>query len=214
MIEIRYLGHSGFYVRTKTGRVIFDPFAPEVGFKMKKVEADVVFVSHGHYDHSYVEGVGGDPVIIFGPGEYEVKGVKGRGFKTYHDKEKGTKRGENTVYLVQVEDVNLVHLGDLGHVLDERIVEEMGEVEVLFVPVGGFYTMELSDVVKVIEQIEPRIIVPMHYKTKEHAEEFKQVQGIKPFLQEMGVKDYQVVDKLVLKKDTEVDKVVVMERWR
>ena len=213
MVEIRYLGHSSFYIRTKTARLVFDPFPPEVGFKMKKVEADVVFVSHNHFDHSYVEGVRGDFVVVGGPGEYEVKGVKAWGFASYHDTKHGAQRGENTIYLVSTEGFNLVHLGDLGHLLDDKIVEALGEVDVLFIPVGGFYTLELPDVVKVIEQIEPKVIVPMHYRTKQHGSSFDQVAPLEPFLQEMGVKEWQAVDKLVLKKETELGPVVVMKRW-
>ncbi|NOY14855.1 MAG: MBL fold metallo-hydrolase [bacterium] len=214
MVEIRYLGHAGFYIRSKQAKLVIDPFSPEVGFAMKKVEADVVLVSHNHFDHSYVDGVKGDFVVINGPGEYEVLGVKVRGFKTYHDKNKGAERGVNTLYSMKVDGISAVHVGDLGHVLENGIIEELGEVDVLFVPVGGFFTLELSDVVKLVEQIEPRIIIPMHYKTKEHSQTFEKIAGIEPFLQEMGVKEWEAVDKLVLKKDEEVDRVVVMKRWK
>ena len=214
MVEIRYLGHAAFYVKTKRARVVFDPFPPAVGFKMKRVEADVVFVSHSHFDHSYIEGVEGDFVVVVGPGEYEVKGIKAYGFATYHDSEQGNQRGENTVYLIQVEGFNLVHLGDLGHPLDDKIVEALGEVDVLFIPVGGFYTLELPDVVKVIEQIEPKVIIPMHYRTSQHSSDFAKIAPLELFLQEMGVKEWQSVDKLVLKKETELGPVVVMNRWK
>ena len=214
MVEIRYLGHAGFYVKSRQAALVFDPFPPEVGFRMRPVKADVVFVSHFHYDHNFVEGVKNDFVVVSGPGEYEIRGVKAKGFKTYHDKKKGAERGENTVYLVNVEDFNLVHLGDLGHVLDEKIVEELGEVDVLFIPVGGFYTLDLPDVIKVIEQIEPKTIVPMHYRTPEHGAGFEKISTLEPFMQEMGVKDWQAVDKLVLKKESDLDRVVVLKRWQ
>jgi len=215
MIEVKYLGHAAFYIKTGRVKIITDPFPPEVGFKMKRLEADVVTVSHNHYDHAYIKGVNGRFVVISGPGEYEVKGVHIRGFRSYHDDKQGQLRGVNTIYRFQVDDTTLVHLGDLGHALDDDLLELMGEVDVVFVPVGGYYTLEMDEVIKVIEQLEPKYIVPMHYRTSQHeTKTFAPIAPLETFLQAMGVKAAEVTqDRLVVKKDTDTSQVVVLNRW-
>src|SRR3989344_5179085 len=152
IMEINYLGHASFRLKGKNSTVITDPFNPEmVGLKMPKQLADMVTVSHQHPDHNYVEGVKakGDQLLVFdAPGEYESKGIDIRAWRTFHDDQKGTTRGVNTVFQIVIEGVSVTHLGDLGHLLDDKIIEAIGETDVLMVPVGGYYTIDAVQAAK------------------------------------------------------------------
>jgi len=196
-MKIRYLGHSSFKIVTGSVTIITDPFNPEkVGLPYPKVQADLVLSSHDHPDHNYFEGVTGEPFVISAPGEYEVKGVKVRGFQTFHDDKGGVERGKNTIYLVETEDLSLCHLGDLGHLLDDKIVEEFEDLDVLFVPVGGVYTLSVSDAAKVVAQLEPKYIFPMHYLIENGKGTIKDLQPVSAFLGEMGVGQIEPKDEL------------------
>ncbi len=215
MIKIQWLGHSAFYLRFPKLRAVIDPFPPSVGFKMKKMEADLVLVTHNHFDHSYIEGVKGNFMLINGPGEYEFHQVRINGWLTYHDKEKGQERGLNTIYQLLEDNFSLLHLGDLGHPLEDELVEKIGQVDVLFVPVGGFYTLPLEDVIKVIDQLEPHYVIPMHYRTVEHSDRFAKIDPLDVFLKEMGVKKEEVTQPQLVLKIAEKElptQVVVLER--
>ena len=133
---------------------------------MGKPTARIVTVSHQHPGHSYVQGIGGEPKLVTGPGEYEISGVLIIGIATFHDGEGGKKRGKNTVYLMEVDEVSVCHLGDLGHVLTAEQVEEIDNVDVLLLPVGGVSTIDAPMAAEVVRQLEPKVVVPMHYKTQ------------------------------------------------
>lgn len=164
-MEIKYLGHAAFSLKSKGTRLIFDPFDPVmVGLNFKKREADLVCVSHQHQDHNFVQGVGGSPFVISGPGEYEIKGIKVTGIGSFHDESQGKERGPNTIYLVEAEGVFLCHLGDLGHKLNDNQLKKLEKVDVLFVPVGGFYTIDAKVAVEVTAQVEPKVVIPMHFR--------------------------------------------------
>ncbi|MEX1061678.1 MAG: MBL fold metallo-hydrolase [Patescibacteria group bacterium] len=212
-MKIEYLGHSSFKITHKTGVLVIDPFDPYVGLPVKKVEANLVLSSHDHKDHRYLESVTGDPFVVTAPGEYEVGGVKVRGFSSYHDDQEGKERGRNTVYLFEVEGVSLCHLGDLGHLLSEQTVEEMGDLGVLFVPVGGIYTIDAPTAAKVVAQLEPRYIIPMHYRVEGMDKSFNDLAPVKTFLEEMGIEDQEEVVKLEVSTGTlpEEPKVVVLQ---
>jgi len=196
-MRIEFLGHSSFRITHKGGTVVTDPFDPaNVGLPYSKFEADLVLSSHGHPDHNYTAGISGNPFVISSPGEYEVGGVKVRGFSTFHDGQGGKERGKNTVYLFEVEGVSLCHLGDLGHALSEAIVEEMGDLGILFVPVGGVYTIDHIQASKVVSQLEPRYIIPMHYRVEGISDTFKDLQPVSAFLEEMGAEPGEEMDKL------------------
>ncbi len=217
MIKINWLGHSAFNIKLPQLRAVIDPFPPEVGFKMKPVEADVVLVTHTHFDHSYIQGVKGEYILINGPGEYEIKGVHIKGWTTYHDKKNGAERGLNTIYRLEGDGFSLLHLGDLGHSLSDDLVEEIGEVDVLFIPVGGFYTLPMEDVVKVIDQLEPTYVLPMHYRTREHSSRFDKIAPLADFLKEMGVKEEEVRRSSLVLKSKEAEpqtQIVVLERQK
>jgi len=214
-MQISYLGHSSFKIKTKTATLVTDPYSSKVGFKMPKVEAEIVTVSHDHYDHNFVEAVKGRPFVITGPGEYEIKEVGVHGLATYHDAKEGEDRGNNTVYLITAEDLTVCHLGDLGHQLSARMVEEIGEIDVLLIPVGGQFTIGPKRAVEVITQVEPRIVVPMHYRINRHQTEgFSKVLPVDAFLKQIGV-EYKKEDRLVVSKsglEEEMEVVVLKER--
>ena len=167
VIDITYLGHSSFKIKSKGAVVVTDPYdSKSTGLKFPKTEAQIVLVSHEHPDHSNSMGVDGSPKVISGPGEYEVRCVSVVGIPSYHDGKKGEERGSNTIYVFNVDGVVLCHLGDLGHKLSQDQLSEIGDVDILFVPVGGVYTIDASDAVEVIASIDPKIVIPMHYKVE------------------------------------------------
>lgn len=204
-MDITYLGHSAFKLRGKIATIITDPYAASVGFDMPKVSADIVTVSHQHEDHNAVNKVSGtarrpEPYLIQAPGEYEVSGVGVFGWQTFHDDAEGKQRGKNTVYIIHLDGLRICHLGDLGHVLSEAQIHQIGEVDVLLVPVGGFYTINAKQAVEVIKELQPSVIVPMHYQTSRHNQEmFAQVAPVSQFLTEMGLEEpIEPQEKLVL----------------
>lgn len=173
VMEISYLGHSCFKIKTKSGVVVMDPYGPNTGLKFPSVGADIVTVSHSHEDHNNFEAVMGtsrrsSPFVINESGEYEVEGITIFGYQTKHDEKNGVERGENVIFVVQTEDLRVLHLGDLGHELSEKLVDELNGIDILMVPVGGVYTIDPETAVKVIEAIEPTYVLPMHYQTPLH----------------------------------------------
>lgn len=213
-MDIKYLGHASFHLKGKDTSVVCDPFDPKmVGLKFPSVEADIVTISHHHHDHDYDAALSGKPLVIDIAGEYEKKGVRVTGYMTYHDAEKGTERGVNILYKIEIDGVMVVHCGDLGHQIDDELSDELGEVDVLMVPVGGHYTIDAKGAIAVIKDIEPKIIIPMHYRTDKHAPGFSEVALLSDFIKAMEIGEYEAVKKLSLKKDaiTEEMKVVVMD---
>lgn len=202
-MDITYLGHSSFKLRGKSATLVTDPFNPEMlGLKFPVVAADIVTISHNHADHNYFTAVGGVPVIVSGPGEYEVKGVNIIGVSTYHDNSNGRERGKNTVYRINMDGISLVHCGDLGHKLSDKDKEIFSGCDVLMIPVGGFYTITVKDASEIVTQLEPGIVIPMHYKlpsTKQKIGENLAEVGV--FLKEMGKEGIQSQPKLNITKD-------------
>lgn len=214
-MEITYLGHSSFRFRGKTASVVTDPYDPKmVGLKFTRVSADIVTVSHDHHDHNYVSVVGDVKRIINGPGEYEISGVSIIGIPTFHDEKKGDERGRNTIYIIEIDNLRVVHLGDLGHKLSEDVLEEIGTVDILLVPVGGVYTIDSDTAAEVVREIEPSITIPMHYFLRGmNKEAFGKLSGVDEFLKDVGL-SVERLDKLSIKKSEIQDdqKVVVLEK--
>jgi L-ascorbate metabolism protein UlaG (beta-lactamase superfamily) len=198
-MEITWLGHSCFRLKGKQASVITDPYSPATGYTLGKVTADIVTVSHQHPGHSYVQGVSGEPRILKSPGEYEAAGILTVGVHTFHDAEKGALRGKNTVFVIDVDDVMICHLGDLGHVLTAEQVAEIDGVDVLLVPVGGGSTIDAVQAAQVVRQLEPKIVIPMHYKTESVK---KDLETAERFLKEMGVKEIVPQPKLLANKNS------------
>ena len=165
-MKIKWLGHSCFKIVSKNGiRILTDPFDDNVGYKIPSVEADIVTVSHGHYDHNFTDCVKGDFEIINKIGHFNVKDIPITGIHTYHDDTEGSKRGDNIVYIFEMDGLRICHLGDLGHLLSTAQLEMAGRIDVLLIPVGGNFTLDAAMAVEVINQIKPLVVLPMHYKT-------------------------------------------------
>jgi L-ascorbate metabolism protein UlaG (beta-lactamase superfamily) len=182
-VDITWLGHSCFRIKGSQAVIITDPFPPDTGYTLGKQTADIVTVSHPHPSHSYDQGISGQHRLVKGPGEYEISGVLILGIGTYHDSVKGQSCGKNTVYLMEIDGVAICHLGDIGHVLGDEPVEEMGNVDVLMLPVGGVSTINAAMAAEVIRKLEPKVVIPMHYKTPQTSRDLEPVDD---FLKEMG----------------------------
>jgi L-ascorbate metabolism protein UlaG (beta-lactamase superfamily) len=198
-MEITWYGHSCFRLRDRLATVITDPYDNSIGYTLPKVRADVVTVSHDHPDHNYVEGIKGEPKVINGPGEYEVRGIFITGIPTFHDRKGGTIRGRNTVFLFDFEGLTVCHLGDLGHVPTQSQVEALSDIDVLLIPVGAVSTINAAQAAEVISLLEPRLVIPMHYKTK--ALNVK-LDPVSKFLKEMGLSSVATHDSLKVTKST------------
>jgi len=168
-MEITWYGHACFLIVTDRGiRIVMDPYDPGFGglsYGLIPDEADIVTVSHNHGDHNYVAGVPGKPLVVRGTGKHEAKGITFNGVATYHDESGGNERGGNTIFAFDADGITMCHCGDLGHVLTETEVKEVGAVDVLLIPVGGFYTIGPKEADEVIGQLSPQMVIPMHFKT-------------------------------------------------
>lgn len=214
-MDIKYLGHSSFHIKTKDSTVVTDPYDTKmVGIKYPKVDADIVTVSHQHGDHNAVAAVGGKPLVIDWPGEYEKRGVRITGYQTFHDKNKGADRGENIMFKIEADGISILHCGDLGLVPDQNFIEDIGEVNILMVPIGGFYTIDPQEAVEVVRKVEPSIVIPMHYNHEKLDQQmFSKLATVQDFLQKIGATPETTAKLTVKKEDFQVEgmKVVVME---
>jgi L-ascorbate metabolism protein UlaG (beta-lactamase superfamily) len=191
-MKVKWLGHSCFLVTSRDGlRVITDPYVVGGSINYSPIEetADIVTVSHGHDDHSNVSAVQGKPEVVRGNGTKAAKGIQFRGITTYHDASQGTQRGPNTVFCFTIDDIKLCHLGDLGHVLSPGQVNEISTVDILLTPVGGFYTIDASTASQVCDQLKPKVVIPMHFKTPKCA---YPIAGVDDFLK--GKKNVRRID--------------------
>lgn len=170
-MKVKWLGHSCFLVSSSAGvRILTDPyesggFNGGLGYKPVREKADIVTISHEHSDHNYVKGIPGEPDVIRRTGRHEVRGVEIDGVLTCHDKTDGRQRGLNTVFCLNVDGIRVCHLGDLGHELSEKETKAVGRVDVLLIPVGGYFTIDAAEATRVAAALGPRIVFPMHYKT-------------------------------------------------
>ncbi len=192
-MEITWLGHSCFLIKGKEKTIITDPCHPDLGYRLGEPEADIVTLSHFHPGHSYIEGVANDPRQIRSPGEYEIGGVFITGIASFHDNKKGEVRGKNTIYVVEMDGMTLCHLGDLGHPLDSHLIEEIGDISILFLPVGEVSTITIDTATEIIRQLEPAIVIPMHYKTEVFTGNLSPVDK---FLDTMRIRELEAKPKL------------------
>jgi len=167
-VNIKWLGHASFLITSEEGlKIITDPYSLGGGIDYGKIEevADIVTVSHKHGDHDNVAAVKGKPEVVSALGSRRVKGVDFRGIPSYHDEAKGRQRGDNIIFCFTLDGIRICHLGDLGHQLDASQIAEIGEVDILLLPVGGVYTIDAKGATKVCEKLNPKVVIPMHYKT-------------------------------------------------
>jgi L-ascorbate metabolism protein UlaG (beta-lactamase superfamily) len=199
-MELSWLGHACFRLRGKDATLITDPPAPATGYSLGRPSADILTISHHHPGHDFVKAVSGEPKIIDGPGEYEVQQILISGVQTYHDRERGKALGRNTAYLITMDEIQICHLGDLGGPLDNNAQEALSGADVLLIPVGGGDALDAASAVEVIAQIEPRIIVPMHYATPAFKPNGSQLDPVDKFLHEMGVEAPEPLPKVAITK--------------
>jgi len=183
-MDITWYGHACFRLNERNIVAVTDPFGEDQGFVRPRIRADLVTISHDHAGHDNRIGFRGGPRFFDGPGEYEVKGVFVTGVATYHDGRSGATRGRNTVFLFEFNGLTVCHLGDLGHVPTQSQVEALSDVDVLLIPVGGVHTIDASKATEVISLIEPRLVIPMHYKTPE---EMVRLHTVTRFFKAMGL---------------------------
>jgi L-ascorbate metabolism protein UlaG (beta-lactamase superfamily) len=206
-MEITWYGQSCFRLRDKLATVVTDPYDKSIGYSLPRVRADIVTVSHDHSDHNYVKGVRGKPKVISGPGEYEVRGVFITGIPSFHDRKKGASRGRNTIFLFDFDGLTVCHLGDLGHVPTQAQVEALSDIDVLLIPVGSRLTINAAQAAEVISLLEPRLVIPMHYKTK--ALKVK-LDPVSKFLKEMGLGKLATQESLKVTRSSLPDEAQVM----
>jgi len=186
-MEIVWYGHSCFRLRQRGGpAIVTDPYDNSIGYTLPRLRADIVTVSHDHGDHNYVQGIRGHPKVLTSPGEYEIQGVFITGIPTFHDRKEGKERGRNIIFLFDFDGLTICHLGDLGHVLSQPQAEALGNVDVLLIPAGGVSTITAARAAEVVSVLEPRLVIPMHYKTKVLN---LRLNTVRNFLKEMGADD-------------------------
>jgi len=168
-MKIRYLGHSAFLITSDTGvKIISDPYETGPGLTYGEIteSADVVTVSHDHPDHCNVAAVKGNPEVVRRTGRSTAKGIEFKGIASYHDDAGGSMRGNNVIFCFELDGIKVCHLGDLGHLLDDKQVAEIGTVDILLIPVGGYFTIDARAATEVCNQLKPKVIIPMHYRTE------------------------------------------------
>ncbi|MBD3279589.1 MAG: hypothetical protein GF390_02655 [Candidatus Pacebacteria bacterium] len=202
-MQIQYYGHSCFRLKGKRGMVVMDPYDDYVGLSLPNISADIVTISHDHQDHNQASVIRGtarrdQPFVIKQPGEYEVGGISVFGVGAFHDENQGVERGKNIIFTVLIDGVRVCHLGDLGHEIKEDLIAEIGMIDVLLLPVGGVYTIDPKQAVKVARSLEPAIVIPMHYQTDQHEQKvFGELSTLADFLKEYSAEP-ETVNKLSL----------------
>jgi L-ascorbate metabolism protein UlaG (beta-lactamase superfamily) len=211
---LQYLGQSCFKIQDKTTAdgitLVTDPFDKELGLKVPNFEADIITISHDHHDHNNARALRGTPFIISRAGEYDVKGVAVHGVDSFHDNKEGKEKGGNIIYRIEIDDISIAHLGDLGHILTNQQLEVLVGTDILLIPVGGKYTIDAKQAMEVISQIEPRMVIPMHYKLPGMKMDFDSVDR---FIKEIGLKPTEEERLKINKKDLPVEdmELVVMK---
>ncbi len=220
-MNISWYGQACFVFRTTSNNhqvtVVIDPFDPKIGLEPPRIEADILLVSHEHFDHNNISAIKGTPFLIKEPGEYEVKNVFVEGLEAFHDNKQGTERGKIIIFTITMEDIRICHLSDLGQKeLTKEQLEKIGQVDILLIPVGGTYTIDGQEAKEIVNQIEPKIVIPMHYKIPKLT--LKELEDEQKFLKAMGKKELKRESKLKIQKkdlfqeeDTEI---IILEPLR
>jgi len=166
-VIIKWLGHASFLLESAGIKLLTDPFNAKIGYQPCKEKVDIVTVSHEHWDHNAVDTLSGNPRVIRATGLSTIDGINILGISSFHDKKQGRERGSNTIFKISSENLDILHLGDLGHVLTDRQIVEIGNVDIILVPVGGRYTVDAEAAWEIVEQLQPNIIIPMHFLTSD-----------------------------------------------
>ncbi len=166
-MKIKWLGHASFLITSDTEtKIITDPYATGGGLSYGEIteSADIVTVSHEHADHNNVAVVRGRPEVVRETGINRVKGIEFKGIASHHDETGGRQRGNNIMFCFEVDGIKVCHLGDLGHQLSDKQAADLGEIDILLIPVGGYYTIDAKVATQVCNQLKPKVIIPMHFK--------------------------------------------------
>ena len=199
-MHLKWLGHSCFLITSSAGvRILTDPFDSTVGYKVPNEEADIVTTSHDHHDHNHLEAVIGEYVHVNTSGQHNIMDIEVTGVDTFHDGESGNKRGSNVVFTFTVDGMKICHLGDLGHILTEKKIEQIGQVDVLLLPVGGTYTIDYKAARELVTLMNPKLVVPMHFKTPVNG---YPIDGVEQFLS--TVESSQTLDRQEIEIDSEI----------
>lgn len=164
-MKIKWKGHACFFIECSGKIIVTDPFADSYGYPPIRETADIVTISHDHNDHNAWQNLSGNPLVIKQVGDFNIGEISIKGVASYHDQKKGAQRGNNIIFRIKAEGITLAHLGDLGHILNPDQLEELGNIDILLLPVGGTYTIDAQQAKQVLEQISPGIVIPMHFKT-------------------------------------------------
>ena len=213
-MEITYLGHASFLLQFGKTAVLVDPYSPKsTGFEAKKVKPDLITVSNTSDEHKYLADY--PSVAVFDlPGEYEKNGVYMRGIATFRDNDSGKQRGKNIVFKFEWEGKSVLHLGDLGHMLNAEALEEIGSVDVLLLPIGGHHGLDLDVAMKLLNKLECQVCIPMLYRSEEHAESFMSLHTLEDFFKKLGNSVSEAVKTYKFQKNEENSEtqVLVLER--
>jgi len=185
-LDITWLGHSCFRIKGKEVVIITDPFSADLGYPFSRTKANIVTVSHGHPGHSNIDMIDGEVKVLNGPGEYELGGAFITGYGSFHDGTSGNDRGRNTIYMIEIDGVTLCHLGDLGHPLTSEVEEDLSDIGVLFLPVGGVSTIDGGVASELVRRLAPKVVIPMHFQTPACA---RTLDPLDVFLKKMGLKE-------------------------
>jgi len=219
---IQWYGQACFKIMSRwtpagslgTEEVVFaiDPFDKKIGLRPPSGRADVALVTHDHYDHNNVDALSGEPFVISGPGEYDIKGAFVRGIEAFHDSQEGKERGKVTIFIILMEGLRICHLGDFGQEeLTQVQLDAIGDIDILMIPTGGVYTIDAENAQKIVDQIEPSIIIPMHYGIPGLSVKLNKVDE---FLKVRGVKSPEILPRLTIRKkdvNSEETKVVLLK---
>lgn len=172
-MKITWIGHSCFLIEGEDVKVMTDPYDEHLPYKAPSFPTDVITVSHEHFDHNAVSRVPGSPTVVRGPGEHTAHGIIFTGISTFHDEEGGKKRGENTIFTFTIDGITLAHFGDLGHTLTPEQIAQLSQVQVVMIPVGGYFTIDAAQASDIVGQLpQVKVIIPMHYKTEILGDDF------------------------------------------
>ena len=199
-MDIIWHGQAAFTIKGKNATVVIDPFDPKIGLPWNKQTADILLITHGHDDHHYDQGVDAG-FSAEGPGEYEVKEVAITGTRLYHDNQKGAERGKITAFTLTIDGVTVCHLGDVGHDLSGDQTEELSNCNILMIPVGGVYTIDGQAAAKMVSQLEPNIVIPMHYQIP-GLSLGNELTGVEPFMKAIGQEEWHAQPMLKVTKDS------------
>lgn len=206
-VDLTWLGQACFRLRGREGVVLTDPPDPKSGHAIPKTAADLVTISHDDPGHASLRSVGGEPVVLRGPGEYEVREILVTGIGTFRDEERGARRGRNTVFAIRLDDLVVCHLGGLGHALPSADLERLGDVDVALVPIGGADAdLTAPKAAEIVHQLEPKVVVPMSYDPDGKLKD----SPFERLLHELGVKELTPVPKLSLSRSSLPENVQVV----